>query len=197
MLDQIAIKHGTDKSSAGHNYCRHYELLLGYLTGVWAKLLEIGVARGASLRMWAEWLPHARIFGLDDNSAGDCWLGDPPRVQVTIGSQSDPAVLLYLSQAGPFEVIVDDASHCPADQLAAFYALWPSVATGGWYVIEDLPTLYFLAYRDQPNIVEELTVRLPNIIASNDEIGEIHVFGGPGDSLNCDGILFLRKRWSR
>jgi hypothetical protein len=39
---------------------------------------------------------------------------------------------------GPFHIILDDAGHHPKLQVAAYNSLWPFVANGGVYVIEDL-----------------------------------------------------------
>lgn len=39
---------------------------------------------------------------------------------------------------GNFDIVLDDGGHTYQQQLTSFQALWPSVASGGLYVIEDL-----------------------------------------------------------
>ena len=60
-LDQIARKHGTDKCSTCHNYCRTYEQYFGPIRAWPVRLLEIGVQTGASIKTWLEYFPHAFV----------------------------------------------------------------------------------------------------------------------------------------
>jgi len=193
-LDQLALKHATDKSSHDHDYCRHYEHLLSPLPAAPFTLLEIGVAYGASLRMWAEWLPQATIIGLDNDADRPCWRGDPPRIQVIIGDQTSPHDLTLLKTHGPFQVIVDDGGHLPHQHLASFDALWPALSPGGWYIIEDLPTVFWPHVLHLPNILSTLWARLDSILRTDDTIQEIHIIAGSTGQLTLDGILLLRKR---
>jgi RHS repeat-associated protein len=64
-LDEIGLKFGTDKSSIYHNYLSFYERFFERYRDEPIKLLEIGVAGGASLAMWNEYFPQALIVGAD------------------------------------------------------------------------------------------------------------------------------------
>ena len=64
-LDAIGIKHSTDKCSMVHNYLGKYEFFLQRFRYQPIRLLELGVFKGASLRMWQEYFPHVEIFGVD------------------------------------------------------------------------------------------------------------------------------------
>lgn len=127
---------GSDKpfhTFAGKSYLDIYE---AHLADIEVRdLLEIGVHRGESLRMWKNEFPGARIVGLDINP--NC--GKPEGCEVVIGSQDDPEVLRSL---GEFDVVVDDGSHLNRHILASFKALWPKVRPGGMYAIEDLDCSY-------------------------------------------------------
>ena len=37
-----------------------------------------------------------------------------------------------------FDVIIDDGSHKPSDQIKSFEILWPMLSDGGLYIIEDV-----------------------------------------------------------
>jgi demethylmacrocin O-methyltransferase len=138
-LDELAIQHGTDKGSAHprlapKRYAEIYELLFHGLQV--RSLLEFGVARGASIRMWAEYYPYATIVGLDVRRPPAIELDN---VRLFRGSQSDPAVLGRIAEAhAPFDVVIDDGSHRATDQLLSFAWLWRHVRPGGYYAIEDL-----------------------------------------------------------
>lgn len=139
-LDGLALKYGTDKSSADHNYCPLYEKYLGVHRHEPLTLLELGIWKGASLRMWRDYFPNATIIGLDRNNVRF----EPPVDVVTFqGDQCDAAVIAQAgSLYGPPNVIVDDASHISSKTIGSFKLLWPHLAQGGIYVIEDLQTSY-------------------------------------------------------
>src|SRR6266576_2946332 len=66
-LDWMGIAEGTDKSSLGGDYLRHYEERFGKLRDAELNLIEIGVLDGASLRMWVKFFSKAQIVGVDIN----------------------------------------------------------------------------------------------------------------------------------
>lgn len=49
-LDELALQHGTDKSSAIHYYAVKYEKYLQFTRLARINILEIGVLNGASLQ---------------------------------------------------------------------------------------------------------------------------------------------------
>ena len=55
-----------DKLWLSH-YMKNYEDYLGPLRNTEVKLLELGIAKGDSLRHWSEWFPKGQIVGLDVN----------------------------------------------------------------------------------------------------------------------------------
>lgn len=133
-LDDIALSHHTDKSSGGHGYTRTYERLLGGMRYHPLRLLELGVWEGASLRTWRDYLPNATILAVDKHDRGVEVNG----VEIIITGQDDPAI----AERGPFDIVIDDASHLSSLTIASFRNLWPQITRGGMYVIEDLQTSY-------------------------------------------------------
>ncbi len=142
-LDELAIKYGTDKSSKCHNYTAVYENMFGAIREEPLKILEIGVATGASLRMWLEYFPKAEIHGIDitlENLTKPAINSD--RVTFHIGNQSDKD---FLDSIGiDFDIIIDDGSHRVEDQIFAFKCLWPN--TKMVYIVEDLYSSYLARY---------------------------------------------------
>lgn len=148
-LDELACKHGTDKSSKLHNYTAVYEQLFGGLRDSTRCLLEIGVGGsayrgeiGGSLRMWSDYFPNARIVGIDIDPV--CQQAAGERIQVMLGAQDDTAFLRRtLEQVGePPDIIIDDASHVNKLTIASFELLFPALRPGGWYIIEDTHVSY-------------------------------------------------------
>lgn len=139
MLDDIAIRHGTDKSSEGHGYTQWYEQYLEPMRGDPITLLELGVWAGASLRTWREYLPQATIVGVDKVDREIHIDG----VDIYIFDQNDREDIEFcLALYGGFDVIIDDASHLSSKTIRSFKLLYPHLNPGGLYVIEDLQTSY-------------------------------------------------------
>ena len=142
VLDDLGRKHQTDKSSAwgaGHDFLRKYEFFLSPLRGEEFTFLELGVFKGASLRTWADYFEKAHIVGVDmEESALDQAGG---RVRVILGDLGQTEFLKTLADLKP-RVIIDDASHWWPDQLRALFVLYPALAGGGLYIVEDIQTSF-------------------------------------------------------
>lgn len=138
-LDDIGLKYGTDKASSEHDYLRHYDDYFWLHRYDKLTLLEMGVWKGASLRMWREYFPNATIVGIDNVNRGVVI----PGVDIHRCSQENETGLYNLQGLyDGFDIIVDDASHISWKTINAFQALWPALTPGGIYVIEDLQTSY-------------------------------------------------------
>lgn len=139
-LDDIAILCGTDKSSKCHNYTPIYEGHFEAIRDRDLRLLEIGIDKGSSLQMWANYFMNGKIFGIDINpplkiSGATCLQG----------SQADPQFLQMVNEEhGPFDVIVDDGSHFNPHMRISFDTLFPLLKSGGTYVVEDLYCCYWI-----------------------------------------------------
>lgn len=155
-LDAVGLRCGTDKASDWHNYLHHYEDLIGGADipdGF--RLLELGWGYsdskggpGASARMWREWLPpDAQIVVFDRDFPGE----KVPGVVQWRGDQADQVAMTvtadaYISNNGPWDFIVDDASHLSSLTIKSFEVLWDFLAPGGWYVVEDLAHMSYHAH---------------------------------------------------
>lgn len=140
-LDKIGVRCGTDKSSIHHNYLHLYESFLGHFRYEPISILEVGVQRGASLSMWAEYFPNARIVGVDIAPMID--RHPNRRVTIEIADQSNVADLVRLGCAyGPLDLVIDDGSHIWDHQVTSLRYLLPFIKSGGYYILEDIDTSY-------------------------------------------------------
>jgi cyclopropane fatty-acyl-phospholipid synthase-like methyltransferase len=143
-LTEIADHFKTDKGSIKHRYTEVYERYLAPLrrrAGV--ALLEIGVACGASLKMWSKYFSDARVVGVDvrDGCAGLC--RNYPGISIRIADAR------ALRQPESFDVVIDDGSHISADIVDIYRTNWPSLVPGGVYFIEDLKCTHNPLYPKQ------------------------------------------------
>jgi hypothetical protein len=150
-VEGSALDYDTDKVTTG--LLAEYQSRFADLRDRPVKLLELGVARGGSLRFWADHFraPETRIVGVD-RTLPDVQL--PANVALERCDQMDSTGLSALASThGPFDIVVDDASHRTKETRRSFEVLWPHVVVGGTYVIEDWAVGYWpKRWRDPPRL---------------------------------------------
>ncbi len=131
------------------------------------RMLEIGVFRGGSLRMWKKYFhPDSTIVGIDiDKSCQDHQIPEQ-KVFVRIGSQADPEFLAKVNEEfGPFDIILDDGSHKTHHQNLSFSALFrPALVDGGCYMVEDVHTNYWIKHVDSEDTFIELSKQMIDML---------------------------------
>ncbi|HUF74646.1 MAG TPA: class I SAM-dependent methyltransferase, partial [Longimicrobiales bacterium] len=106
-------------------------------------VVEVGVYHGGSLQMWKHYFgAQARVIGVDIDPA--CKALEEDRIEIHIGDQGDGEFLARLcSEIGEFHVCIDDGGHLMRQQITTFEHMFPKLATGGTYLVEDLHTSYW------------------------------------------------------
>jgi hypothetical protein len=218
LLNEIGLKHNTDKASEVHGYLSKYHKYLPFDRPQELKILEIGVLDGASARTWKEYYYKSQIIGIDINP--DCKKYEEERITIEIGSQIDGEFLnKIIDKHGPFDMILDDGSHVNSHVIYSFEQLWKSVKSKGVYIVEDVATSYWESYGgklrmpgtmieyfkntiDEVNFAGEVLENKPNANARRDdylleqfkrkgyECNGIHM-----ESINfLNGIILITKR---
>jgi len=153
-LTVLANKYGTDKGSLQHlpgtrwadwmhNYTPFYEALLTPMRLTAQSICEIGIWRGASLKMWRDFFPKATVIGID-NDLNEIKQPLGERILVHQANQASRAELQgFVSHHGPFDLIVDDGGHSMDQQQISLGFLFPRVISGGFYIVEDLHSSLF------------------------------------------------------
>jgi hypothetical protein len=134
-----------------HHYFDVYHANFAPFRGRPITMLEIGVQRGGSLRMWQEYLGlEARIHGMDIDPA--CAAHALPGGKVFIGDQADPAVLRgVLAEIGPPDIVIDDGGHTMKQMITSFQVLYHAMRAPGVYLVEDTHTaLWGGTFADHP-----------------------------------------------
>jgi len=160
FLCDLAYKYSSDKTDLYlrsnqnqhcHNYTPYYYNILKDKRLSATKVLELGIGildertmvhmagydykAGASLKMWRDFFPFAIINGIDINPKA-IFLEE--RINTYICSQVDENMLKKLFQNDKFDLILDDGSHIPEDQLKSLYILLDYLKDDGVYIIEDV-----------------------------------------------------------
>jgi hypothetical protein len=187
------------------HYFPIFERHLERYKGLPVRVLEIGVYRGGGLEMLRHFLgPQARLVGIDNDEAARIAVG--ARYPVELGDQADPAFLrLVADKHGPFDVVIDDGGHTMSQQVASIETLFPLLAEGGTYLVEDCHTSYWEEYSDQgpdgQTFIEWVKERIDDLNAYHHSLSqemrspwqthldELHVY---------DGVVVFNKhrRWA-
>jgi hypothetical protein len=142
-LSRLFFCHDGRTMQKWNHYLDLYDTYLAPYRCKPVKMLEIGVNRGGSLQLWRRYFgSEAMIYGVDVNPECARFADFP--TQIRIGSQADPAFLRsVISELGRPDIIIDDGSHVAKHQQVSFETLFPLLAPGGIYVIEDMHTAYW------------------------------------------------------
>jgi cephalosporin hydroxylase len=121
-----------------HSYLDTYDELLAPYEDTKNNIVEIGVAYGHKIEMLKKFCKNATIIGFD--------------VKLLVSSNSDRVKLYEIdattteaaSKVSNLDIVIDDGSHNPNDQLASFKLFWPLLNTGGIYIIEDIADIAYV-----------------------------------------------------
>ena len=136
-LCELAYNYGTDKCPRiKHPYTPFYYDLLGKKKDSIKKVLELGVQKGASLRMWRDFFPNAQIYGMD---IAEKTLIKEERIETYLGdgTKEEDLVKVIEKIGSDIDLFIDDGSHRRADQIATCKILRPMLKDA-IYIIEDV-----------------------------------------------------------
>lgn len=120
-----------DKGTA-HSYIDIYEEQMTKKSKI--SILEIGVMRGHSIKMWEDYFTDSMVYGIDISLANlefEC-----QNVYVCDATSQDQVDALFKNKK--FDYVVDDGSHIIDHQIRSFDIFWPRIKKGGKYFIEDI-----------------------------------------------------------
>src|SRR5271166_596798 len=109
-------------------------------------ILEVGVHRGESTKVFAAAFPNAKIVAIDLVRYDDVDFSKFPNIIYVEANQTDATSLRQVMQRefpSGFDLVIDDASHIGAYSRATFDAVFPHLSPGGIYIVEDWGTGYF------------------------------------------------------
>jgi hypothetical protein len=146
-LNDLGLKHRTDKNSEHHNYLDTYETYLSRFKDKDIVLVdavggyEFSDRGGESLRMWSEFFPKAKIIGID---LYEKKLSLPSNVMTIQCSQDNSSILkmVFLDEGCP-DIFIDDFSHVNDLSIKTFEICFPFLKSGGVYIVEDIESFAY------------------------------------------------------
>jgi hypothetical protein len=143
MLSELVDDKITDKNTC-HSYLDLYNSLLCSKKETAKNILEVGIYRGGSIKLWHDYFQNAMIYGLDH---------DPIDRYITNEIKNKERIYLFtsidaynenyfnsnfLSKKIKFDFILDDGPHT-LDSMKKFIKLYSQVMTDdGILIIEDV-----------------------------------------------------------
>lgn len=147
-LTDLADSYGFDRGSAKHRFTELYNMLFQPFRNRKITLLELGQHTDISspesaqsqptpsAQMWLDYFLKAEIIGMDSADLSGFKAERFRFVQCDMDKRETIARAAEISEK--FDIIIDDASHASHHQQNAFLELFPKLASGGLYVVEDL-----------------------------------------------------------
>lgn len=103
------------------------------------RMLEIGIWKGGSLKLWHDYFVNATIYGFDQRFICP-HLAEAPynqRIKQTL-TDAYNADFIKTIPAGTFDIIIDDGPHTLVSQMAFVMLYLDKLKEGGIAIIEDV-----------------------------------------------------------
>jgi hypothetical protein len=145
-LEQLVDNERTDKNTV-HSYLPLYQELLKSKKETAQNVLEVGIYKGGSIKLWSDFFTNATIYGLDDGtdiiSINDTLedLKNKNNIKLYLSYDAyDEGVfkLNFLDKDVKFDLLLDDGPHS-LESMIKFIKLYSQIMTDdGILIIEDV-----------------------------------------------------------
>jgi hypothetical protein len=114
-LAELADNTRTDKNT-DHSYLPLYEKLLSPRKETVKNVLEIGVQRGGSIKLWYDYFPNATVFGLDCMHINEVWGELKNKDRIVLHTSVDAYNPNFIRDeltipSRKFDFVIDDGPH--------------------------------------------------------------------------------------
>ena len=185
-LNELADHTRTDKNSpGGHNYFSVYEALFAphRVRTTRNTILEIGIDKGGSIKLWSDFFTKANILGIDIRSPKlDDDVLNLPRAQLFLNTNAYSLDFFEHELLGKVqcEVVIDDGPHTLASMLQ-FVVMYSKLLTEtGVLIVEDVQDIEW---------IDALRSVVPDHLRAFVEVHDLRDIANRGDD-----ILFVINR---
>lgn len=135
----------TDKNT-NHSYIETYERLFSRMKYSAKNVLEIGISRGGSIKLWNDYFPNAEIHGIDIIQPPEFLsVSYYPRVKCYGGNAYLTDFIKFMGDK-KFDIIIDDGPHTMESMLFAAEHFTKMLTPDGIFVIEDVQAISWCDY---------------------------------------------------
>lgn len=137
----FVIEGSTSDKVTHHGYHRFYPWFLEHIRKKSVNVLEIGIDKTESLKLWGGYFENLNLHGIDIDKKS---FGDNSVTLHQVDQSNTQQLRFFIENIGiQFDLILDDGSHVPNHQMLTLTTLWEILKPGGVYIIEDIETSYW------------------------------------------------------
>jgi hypothetical protein len=102
-------------------------------------ILEIGVQRGGSMKLWNDYFVNATLYGIDIDD-GPAFLKEYNRIScLKMNAYSQDSINYFLEKNIVFDFIIDDGPHSLESMIYFINNYTQLLAVNGIMIVEDIP----------------------------------------------------------
>jgi hypothetical protein len=141
-LEEIVDNTRTDKNT-DHSYLQLYQKLLISKKETAKNVLEVGIQRGGSIKLWSDFFTNANVYGLDIMNINEVWDGIKNNNKIGLHTNTnayDEGYFnnMFIKNNIKFDFMVDDGPHT-LESMKQFIKLYSQIMTDdGILIIEDV-----------------------------------------------------------
>lgn len=147
-LEIIIDNNRTDKNTT-HSYLDLYQNLLSKKQYTAKNILEIGIDRGGSIKLWSDFFINATVYGIDIMNINNVWDGITNVHNIKLYTSMDaydPITFneIFLKSNNKFDFMFDDGPHT-LESMIQFIKLYSQIMTDdGILIIEDVQSIHWI-----------------------------------------------------
>jgi len=148
-LEQLADDSITDKNTV-HSYLPLYQTLLSGKKETALNVLEVGIYRGGSIKLWGDFFTNATVYGLDITdehiACESIKTHERIRLYTSVNAYDTNFVTSeFINNAVKFDFLLDDGPHS-LESMIKFIQLYSNLMTDdGILIIEDVQDSSWIA----------------------------------------------------
>jgi len=138
-LEELVDDSRTDKNTT-HSYLPLYQTLLESKKESAKHVLEVGVQRGGSIKLWSQFFPNATVYGVDIMPESEVWeeLRTNDRIVVLADTDAYTDEFAATFSTKKFDFVLDDGPHTLKSMQRFINLYLPLLADDGILIIEDV-----------------------------------------------------------
>jgi hypothetical protein len=147
-LTELVDNSRTDKNTT-HSYLHLYQRLVVSKKETAKNVLEVGIDRGGSIKLWSDYFKNATVYGLDIIDVRTVWEGIKNNDKIILYTSTDAYntdffVKNFLNKGIKCDLILDDGPHT-LESMKRFINLYSQIMTDdGILIIEDVQNINWI-----------------------------------------------------
>lgn len=155
IIEEFNLDVTTDKNSVHSYVTGFYEEEFAKYKNKKINFLEVGIRRGGSIKLWAEYFTKANtIIGIDISpNEIESSFSNIKNVQYYFGDAYSSEIA---DKIPDLDIFLDDGPHTKESQIDAIKYYLPKVKSGGVFVIEDVQNIdWFNSFDEEVNNIKQ------------------------------------------